>query len=259
MDEPQQLPVSPPEAVPAPTTSLAARLLNVFAVPGDVFAEVKVAPESVANWLVPMLLLLVVGLCSAWLIFSQPPIQQQLREQQDEMIQKLVKKGWLTQEAADTQRRVSGNTTKFAPYLGAVVQAVATPFCWGFILWLVGVKALKGSFSFMKAVEVVGLASTITCLGTVVSTLMVVGLGNLFASPSPALLLKHFDPQKPSDTMLAVFNVMTFWVLSVRAIGLARLAGVPAMKAAFWVFGIWLAYTSFFFGCGLALRAAFGF
>ena len=37
--------------------SLAARLLNVFATPGDVFDDVKVAPASTANWLVPALLL----------------------------------------------------------------------------------------------------------------------------------------------------------------------------------------------------------
>jgi hypothetical protein len=44
----------------------------------------------------------------------------------------------------------------------------------------------------------------------------------------------------------------------VRAIGLARLAGVPVLKAAFWVFGVWLAYISLLLGLGLAVRAAFG-
>jgi hypothetical protein len=248
---------SPPEAAPPPSTSLIARLLNVFAVPGEVFAEVKAAPDCVANWLVPMLLLAVVGVAGAWLTFSQPAVQQQLREQQDQMFQKMVQKGWMTQEQADTQRRSAGNTTKLAPVLVPVVQAVATPFWWGFILWLVGVKVLKGSFSFAKAVEVVGLASAITCLGTVVTTLMVVGLGNLFASPSAALLVKDFDPLKPSHTMLAVVNVMTFWVLTVRAIGLARLAGAPVFRAAVWVFGIWFAGTGLLLGMGAAVRTAF--
>ena len=36
---------------------------------------------------------------------------------------------------------------------------------------------------------------------------------------------------------------MTFWLLAVRAMGLARLSGVSFIKAALWVFGIWAAYT----------------
>jgi mannitol-specific phosphotransferase system IIBC component len=259
MDEPSPLPECPPEVSAPPTTSLAARLLNVFAVPGDVFAEVKATPRSVGNWLVPTLLVLVLSMASAALIYSQPTIQQQLREQQDQVIQKMVGKGWINQEQAEAQRLKAGTSTNLLPFLGmAVVQAGVTPFGWGLILWLLGVLVFKAKFPFMKAVEVTGLASAITGLGIIVSTLMVVGLGNMFASPSPTLLLKHFDPQKPSHSLLAVVNVITFWVLVVRAIGLARLAGVPVLRAAFWVFGVWFAYMSLLLGIGMAVRAAFG-
>ncbi len=247
------------EVAPAPTTSLAARLLNVFAVPSDVFAEVKAAPVSVGNWLVPTLLVLVLGVVSSALIYSQPTIQQQVREQQDQVIQKLVARGWLTQEQANVQRVKAETSTNLLPFVGtAVVQAVATPFWWGLVLWLLGLLVFKAKFPYMKAVEVTGLASAITGLGIVVSTLMVVGFGNMFASPSPTLLIKHFDPQKPSHSLLAVVNIITLWVLVVRAIGLARLASVPVLRAAFWVFGVWFAYMSLVLGAGLALRAAFG-
>ena len=49
---------------------------------------------------------------------------------------------------------------------------------------------------------------------------------------------------------------MTFWLLAVRAIGLARLSGVSFAKAAVWVFGIWAAYTGFFIGLGALVQAA---
>jgi hypothetical protein len=258
MDEPPPIPASPPAVAPAPT-SLAARLLNVFAVPGDVFAEVKVAPVSIGNWLLPMLLVLVLSLTSTAVIYSQPAAQQQLREQQDQVIQKLVAKGWVTQEQANAQRIQAGTSSNLLPFLGAAAgQAVLTPFWWGLILWLLGLLVFKARFSYMKAVEVAGLASAITGLGIVVSTLMVVGLENMFASPSPTLLLKHFDPQKPSHSFLAVVNIVTFWVLAVRAIGLARLAGVPVLRAAFWVFGLWFTYMSLILSVGLALRGLLG-
>src|SRR6266851_1368031 len=80
--EPSSDPQSRPPAVAPPRMSLAARLLNVFAVPSDVFTDVKTAPNAVANWLVPVLLSALVGALAAIIILSQPAIQQQMREAQ---------------------------------------------------------------------------------------------------------------------------------------------------------------------------------
>jgi hypothetical protein len=72
------------------------------------------------------------------------------------------------------------------------------------------------------------------------------------------LLVKDFDPQKVSHALLALVNPLAFWVLAVRSLGLARLAGVPFARSAVWVFGIWAAYTGAFLGVGLAAKTAFG-
>ncbi len=109
----------------------------------------------------------------------------------------------------------------------------------------------------MKAVEVVGLANMINVLDVIVRTLLIVGLGNLYASVSPVLLVKDFDPQNTVHSLLAILNVMTFWLLGVRAVGLARLSGASFAKAAAWVFGIWAAYTAFFVGLGILSKALF--
>ena len=69
-----------PAGPPAPGTSLAGRLLNILAAPGDVFGEIKTAPPRVANWLVPAVLFMVLSWLSAGLIFSQPAIRQQISE-----------------------------------------------------------------------------------------------------------------------------------------------------------------------------------
>ncbi len=62
------MPEPPPLGTPAPTTSLAGRLLNVFAAPGEVFEEVKATPPSVANWLVPVIIYAVVGAISVCMV-----------------------------------------------------------------------------------------------------------------------------------------------------------------------------------------------
>ncbi|HEY5910464.1 MAG TPA: YIP1 family protein [Verrucomicrobiae bacterium] len=240
------------------STSLAARLLNVFAIPGDVFEEVKNSAMCTANWLVPALLLIVVGCIGASLVYSQPAIQQQVREMQDKVMDKLVEKGRLTKEQADQQREAGAVSSRIGAYIGPVFYALASPFWWGFLVWLLGTKVLKGSFPFMKAVEVVGLGNAIAILGSVVTTLLMVSLGSLGATPSPALLVKDYDPQKTSQALLQLPNVITLWLLAVRSIGLAKLGGTRFVPAAVWVFGLWVLQTSVLLGIGLAMKAMLG-
>ena len=241
--------------------SLGGRLLNVFATPGDVFQEVRSAKDSAANWLAPAVILIVVSWVASVLIFSQDSIMHQFSEIVDQGIQKQVQSGHLTEQQAEQGRAVGEKWSIIAAKIGAgiipVLGGFGTPFVWGLFLWLVGAKVLKGDFPYMKAVEVVGLGNMIGVLETIVKTLLIVGLGDLYAAPSLALLVKGFDPQNMVHALLAIVNVMTFWVLIVRAIGLARLSGASFAKAALWVFGIWAAYTGFFFALGQASKLFF--
>ncbi len=238
--------------------SLAARLLNVFAIPGDVFAEVKATVPCMANWLVPALLLIAVCGGGTFLAFSQENVQQQLREITDRAMQKQAGARKIPPEAAEQALKVGGLIAQGGAYAVSVIVPLASPFWWGLILWLGGAKVFKGQFSFMKAVEVAGLVNTIAILEAIIKTLLIISFGNLYASPSPALLIKDFDPQNPFHTVWLIPDVMTFWLLTVRSIGLSRLAGTTLWKAAVWVIGIWAGYTALFTGIGFAMHAVFG-
>lgn len=241
--------------------SLGARLFNVFATPGDVFQELKNARVSTANWLVPALILIAVSWVAAFLIFSQDSIKHQLSEITDQAIQKQIDMAHMSEQQAEQARAMgekwAGLSSKIGAALVPVLVGFISPFLWGLILWLVGAKVLKGDFPYMKAVEAVGLANMIGVLDAIVKTLLILSLGNLYAAPSLMLLVKQFDPQNPVHSLLAVVNVMTFWLLTVRAIAMARLSGVSVAKAAAWVFGVWAAYTGFFVGLGFAVKALF--
>ena len=261
MEESQLTPELQPEAPPPPTLSLSGRLFNVFATPGDVFQEVKTARVSAANWLAPALILILVSWVSSWLIFSQDSIKHQLSEITDQAIQKQIEKSHLSEQQAEQSRAIgekwAGIMAKVAAVLVPVFGGFVTPFFWGLILWLVGAKVFKGDLPFMKAVEVVGLVNMVSVLDVIVRTLLIIGLGNLYAAPGLVLLVKDFDPQNTVHGLLALVNVTTFWVLALRAIGLARISSVSFTKAALWVFGIWAAYTGFFIGLGVLMRAVF--
>jgi hypothetical protein len=261
MEEPQ-LPSEPqPEAPQPPSMSLWGRLLNVFATPGDVFQEVKDAKVSTANWLVPSLILIVVSWVSSLLIFSQPSINHQLSEITEQAIQKQVERSQMSEQQAEQARAMgekwAGISAKIGAALTPVIAGFVTPFFWGLIVWGVGAGLLKAKFPYMKAVEIVGLANMVNVLEIILRTLLIVGLGNLYASTSLVLLVKQFDPQNTVHSLLALVNVMTFWLLAVRGIGLARLSGVSFAKALAWVFGVWVAYTGLLVGLAYLAKAAF--
>ncbi len=260
MDQPPIPLEPPPEALASPATSLPARLLNVFAAPGDVFEEIKMRPVSTANWLVPALVFVVLCWVGGILIFSQDSIKQQLSDFASKAVEKQIEKTKATGAQADAIRQQGEQAailiTKISAGVVPVLAGMLSPFWWGLIMWL-GSKVLKGGTTYMKAVEAAGLANIINVLAAVVETLLKLSLGNFFATPSLALLVKDFDPQNPTVGLLAVVNVMVFWALAVRSVGLARLSGSSFVKAALWVFGIWVAYTGLLAGIGFAARAVF--
>jgi hypothetical protein len=230
--------------------SLPARLTNVFALPGDVFDAVRLMPSSAANWLTPALILVVISWMSVWVLFAQDSIRHQVDELATSSIQKQVDEHRITEQQADQMRRTVQMVTQAGKVAGPVLTAFITPFWWGLVLWLVGTKGFKADFSYLKAVEVAGLTSMISVLDVIVKTLLILGMNNIFASPSLSLLLKQFDPQNSLHSLLAILNLMTFWRLAVLSIGLARLSRVSLAKAAVWVCGLWAGWTSLMLGIG---------
>jgi len=221
--------------------SLGARLLNVFATPGEVFEDVKTAPGSVANWLLPALLFALVSILSSAIIFSQPAIRQKLREEQAKAMDKQVQAGKMTREQADQALDIMGKFT--VPILIASMPVVSfvRVFWWALVLWLLSLWFLKVRLKFLKALEVAGLATMILVLGTLVTLLLTVNLARLFATPSLALAVSDFDATRKSHLMLGALNVFTIWLVGVMSIGLARLSGVPFLRAAWVVFAFWVA------------------
>ena len=240
--------------------SLAARLMNVFATPGDVFEEVKNTRRRTSNWLVPALIGSVVGALVAIVMFSQPNIRQQLREKQEQALEQQIKDGKLTRQQADQAIAVIEKFT--GPTMMAIfgsAGAVATSFIrlfwWGLVLWLLGRWFLKVRFDYLKAVEVAGLASMITVLGMIVSMLLIVNLGKMFSTLSLGLAVGDFDEKNKSHLLLGAVNVFNFWLIGVLGAGLARLAGVPFLRAALLVLGYWIAASLLLIFTGLGTLA----
>lgn len=242
--------------------SLAARLMNVFATPGDVFEDVKNSAPSTANWVVPVSLFGIVSAISVVIIFSQPAVVQKTLEPREKMIEQQANAGKISRESADKQIEV---LEKYGPLIlkitggvGAVCMSFILLFGWAFVFWLLGRFFLKSSLNYMKLAEMLGLASAISVLQQIIKMLLVVSFSNPMASPSLAMLLKNPDPQNKLFMLLSALDVLTIWVLAVRSIGLAKLANVSFARAAVLVFASWWVLFGLMLVVTSAFQAAFG-
>ena len=174
-----------------------------------------------------------------------------MREEQAKGMDKLVQAGKLNRADADRALEMVGRFTLPVLIVTMPIVSFVRVFWWGLVLWLLGLWFLKVRFQFLKALEVAGLATMIIVLGTVVAFLLTINLSRLFATPSLGLLVSDFDATRKSHLMLGAANVFSIWVVGVMSVGLARLAGVPFLRAAWIVFGYWVAQQLFFIFCGL--------
>ncbi len=245
-----------------PQSSLWSRLFNIFAAPGEVFEELKSTKLAHANWLAPVLLFVAVGIISSVVVMSQPSVIQHIHEQQQAAFDKQVKAGKMTQAQADQAaamaEKFSGPSAMILfGCIGSATTGFALPFWSAFLLWLIARFYLKVPVGYLKLLELVGLSMMILALAGVIKTLLIVITGNLYASTNALIFIKHFDPRSPLHNVLALFDLMTFWLLAVRSIGLARLTGASFGKAAVPVFGVWFIISGLIIGFSLAMQAIF--
>src|SRR5207302_10621952 len=191
--------------------SLTGRLLNIFAAPGDVFEEIKSAKASTANWLVPILIVALVTITSFVLTLSQPTIKQQIIEMQEKAIDQQVAAGKIKPDQAKAFKEQMAAVPPWVMQLLGVVQGVVAGFCgtfwWALVVWLLGKLALKSEFPFLKALEVSGLTMMIFALSVVITTLLIVILGNLMARPALSVFVSEFNPTSKLHLLLGSVNL----------------------------------------------------
>jgi len=148
MENAPRPPSAVPESVVAPSTSVAARLVNVFATPGEVFEEIKNRPVEAANWFVPLLLSALFGVICCVVIFSQDTILQQMREAQEGAMEKKLEK--MSKEQQEKVREMaaqfsSPGVMKLFGSVGAVVGSIAWLFFLALLVWLLGTRLFMDS------------------------------------------------------------------------------------------------------------------
>jgi hypothetical protein len=227
-------PIEVPDSQKPPPMSLAARLINIFVAPGEVFDDIKAGTPKPANWLTPLVVSMLIGIVASFIMFSQPSLLQRLREERDKAIQKAVDSGSMTQQVADKQTELLDKiyTPTVMKVLGTLQAILAG------LLWLLGTFILKGRVSYMQIVEMVATTMLIAVLGGVLKLLLIIIYGNLAVNAGPILLISKFDPKNTVHVLLAGIDVTELWNVGVLSLGLAKLSEKSFWKCAVWIYGV---------------------
>lgn len=256
MDTPQVPPAAPDAGQ---KMSWSDKFVGIFSSPGEVFDAIRRSPVANSNWVIPTVVLALVGAILGFVVISNPSIYDQIQrvasEQMEKSFQKAIADGRMTQEQADQAR---GQAESFGA-TGIRISAVAAPlfvpffslFAWSLVYWLLGKGVMKATSPYLKVAEVYGLTNFIALLGGVITTIMMIGMDSFSATPSASLFVGEFSATNSWHRLAAAFNVFTIWQLAVVGIGLARIFEREAAKVLVLVFALWLLWNcALIFGLG---------
>ncbi len=245
----QQPEVPPAGNIPAPST-LGSRLIDIFVSPGEVFDGMKSASKSTGNWLVPLILAILVGIITIFVVFSQPTIQQQMIDVQHNQMQKQVQAGKMTQEQmahAESMIPKPGSLIwNIFGILGVIIGNLIIILLAALILWLIGKYALKAPLKYGTLLEITGLSYMVMVLGSIISILTILALDSLYATPSLAILIKEFDAGNSMHKLFSYMNIFYIWFVALLGLGIAKICNCTTMKGMIWTFGIFIIFSLVF-------------
>lgn len=238
------------EMTPASSVSLGTRIMNVFASPAEAFEGIGSSGSKASFWVIPLVVTIIVGLVSTYVLFSSETLRSQVMEQQTKAMEKRVQEGKMTQEQFDQAQsgmEKMGGMMMGIGMIGVVIVVGVYFFGIALVLWLTGKFGLKAQAGYSAYLSLLGLASWIGVLGGIITMLMIVGLNSFYATPSAALAIySSYDVTDTTHRILSKINLFTFWQTALVGIGLGKLAGKPAgvgIGVAFGLLAAWFAIS----------------
>ncbi len=228
--------------------SITDKFVGILSSPGEVYQSIVGAEPKKVNWGMPLLLTIIIGIIFTFVVFSQPPIQDQMAEGQLKALQKRVADGKMTQEQMDAaieRNPVKAGSPMFLVF-GAVGVALAgtfSLFAYSGVYFAAGKLFYKSPVTYSKVIEVVGLSFFVSAVASLMTMVIVVAMGSIYASLSPTLLISDFDPMNKTHKLLAALNVFEFWSMFVISVGLSKVWNTALGKSIGVVGGIWVVWT----------------
>ncbi len=240
------------------------KLVGVFSEPGNTFDKISKFPPKTADWLIPILIIIVVTILAQVVMMNNPAIKLSIMEKQIEKIEKQfhesVAKGQLTQEQADEQIekiRDRMNEGGMMQLIGTIVGVPIVTFLLFFIIsgvfLLLAKFVLKGEGTYKDAMVAYGLPYYIIIIQAVVMVIAALAMNKFLSGLSIADFLGS-DKTTIDGFILGKLDLFSIWFYAVVGAGLAKMFKSDNTKkyiAA--VFILWLGFSLLFFALAKAV------
>lgn len=240
------------------------KLVGVFTEPSPTFNKMSKFPSKTADWIIPILIVIVVAILSSFIMMNNPTIKAAIMEKQMAAMEKqmddAVAQGRMTREQADQQL----DTIRDRMDQGGAIQAISifvgipiATFIYFFVVsgaFLILAKfILKGNGTYKEAMIAYGLPQYIRVIQAIVVILAALLTNKLFAGTSVADFLE-MEKGSIGGFLLGKLDVFSIWFYIVFGIGLAKMfKSNDAKKFVLGVFAFWLGFSLIFFGIAKAV------
>jgi hypothetical protein len=237
--------------------SLSDAITGIFTEPGETFNSVKKSTKK-NYWLIPILLFIVVSIVTRYLVTNDEELYSEIKTKQTEAVKKRldeqVKEGKMSQEQANermSQMEKGFDKSGVIFILLITVGPIVTTFLFLFVKGLIffgALKLLKGVITYIQVITVLGLASIIDSIQTIIDTVLAIITGRLFANIGPILIFPKDSLSNNLNTFVAHFDAFNIWYIALIGIGFAvfsNLKGKVTIPVVFALWLIWVCLTSF--------------
>jgi len=243
------------------------KMIGVFSEPSNTFSRIAKFPVKTIDWLLPFLILMILAGAIRSLVMLNEDIYYEVKKNQTEMFDKMVKEGKMTQEQADKAIEDSEKSLEYMRGPVGWVINIGLSILIGFIfffliagIYFLFIKfILKGEGSYQHVLVASGLTSYISMIQIIIGGILTFLLGKIIMDTSIA---NFFDLEKSSLVKFIVskFDPFSIWAYSVLAIGLTKLNKAEDSKPYFiLVFALWILGGLLFFYLGKVFPFLGGF
>lgn len=234
------------------------KLVGVFSEPSGTFSKMSKFPPKTADWVIPILIVIVIAILSQFLMANNPTIKAALVEKQMAAIEKsfndAVAKGQMTQAQADQQlesmreRIEQGGAMQM---IGVFVGIPIATFIFFFIVsgvYLALAKfILKGEGTYKEAMVAYGLPHYIIAIQMIIMVIAALAMNKLFTGTSVADFI-GMEKNTIAGFLLGKLDVFSIWFYVVFGIGLAKMfKSNNSQKFIIGVVAVWLGFGLIFF------------
>lgn len=234
------------------------KLVDVFSEPATTFEKISKGEPKTVDWLIPILLVAIVGIIANFVMMSNPTIKYSIVEKQmaqmEERLNEMVESGQMSESQKDqqlNQTRDFMENQMGAQMIFSAIGILIFTFIMFFIVsgvfFAVAKFGLKDDSTYKHAMVAYGLPQYILVIQIIVMVILAFIFDRFFEGTSVAALMDS-DKNTFAGWVLAKLDIFSIWFYAVVAVGFAKVFKSENTGKYFgMVFGLWIGFSLIMF------------